>query len=337
MPTMQEIATLAGVSRGTVDRVLNNRGGVSEETKKKILEIAEMSNYEPNKAGIALAVQKRNLKIGVLLFQQSGLFFEDIKRGLAEKNEELSVYGITLEYRQTDFDENAQLAAIRELVDSGINGLIIAPWNHELIKKELLRLEADGIPVITVNTDINDSHRIAYVGSNPFKCGQVAGGLMGMITGGSGRIGIITGSHELQGHEARIQGFLDILSKKYPNLSVSAIEECRDDDYRSFELVQKMLSDDPKLNAFFFTAGGVYGGCKAIAAAKGDYKVITFDDIETTREYILSDVITATICQDPIAQGSRALSLLADILVLGKQPESATNYTDINIKIKESL
>ena len=83
MPTMQEIATLAGVSRGTVDRVLNNRGGVSEETKKKILEIAEMSNYEPNKAGIALAVQKRNLKIGVLLFQQSGLFFEDIKRGLA--------------------------------------------------------------------------------------------------------------------------------------------------------------------------------------------------------------------------------------------------------------
>ncbi|MCR4999180.1 MAG: LacI family DNA-binding transcriptional regulator [Lachnospiraceae bacterium] len=337
MPTMQEIAALAGVSRGTVDRVLNNRGGVSEETKKKILEIAEMSNYEPNKAGIALAVQKRNLKIGVLLFEQSGLFFEDIKKGLAEKNEELSVYGISLLYRQTDFDEKAQVAGIRELVESGINGLIIAPCNHESVKKELLQLEADGIPVITVNTDINDSHRLAYVGSNPFKCGQVAGGLMGMITGGSGRVGIITGSHELQGHEARVQGFTEILGRKFPGLVISDIEECKDDDYRSYEIVQKMLSDDPDITAFFFTAGGVYGGCKAIAAAEGDYKVITFDDIETTREYIRSDIITATICQDPVSQGSRALSLLADVLVLGKLPDEATNYTDINIKIKESL
>lgn len=337
MPTMQEIATLAGVSRGTVDRVLNNRGGVSEETKKKILEIAEMSNYEPNKAGIALAVQKRNLKIGILLYAQSNLFFEDIKRGASEKNEELSVYGITLIYRQCNFDEADQIRGIRALVDEGINGLIIAPWNHDLVKQELLSLEEQGIPVITVNTDINDSHRLAYVGSNPFKCGQVAGGLMGMITGGSGHIGIITGSHDLQGHEARIQGFSEILSQKFPNLHIDAIEECRDDDYRSYEIVQHMLSQHPDINAFFFTAGGVYGGCKAIAAAEGNFKVITFDDIATTREYVESGTISATICQDPVAQGSRAFSLLADILVLGKMPESVTNYTDINIKIKESL
>ena len=337
MPTMQEIAKLAGVSRGTVDRVLNNRGGVSEETKKKILEIAEMSNYEPNKAGVALAVQKRNLKIGLLLYAQSNLFFDDIKRGASEKNEELSVYGITLIYRQCNFDEQDQIQGIRALVDEGINGLIIAPWNHELVKQELLSLEEAGIPVITVNTDIDDSKRLAYVGSNPFKCGQVAGGLMGMITGGNGHIGIITGSHDLLGHEARIQGFSEILAQKFPNLHIDAIEECRDDDYRSYEIVQRMLEQHPDINAFFFTAGGVYGGCKAIAAADGDFKVITFDDIETTREYVLSGTISATICQDPVAQGSRAFSLLADVLVLGKQPESITNYTDINIKIKESL
>ena len=63
MATMQEIAKLAGVSRGTVDRVLNNRDGVNEETKKKVLEIAELMDYQPNKAGVALAAQKKNIKI----------------------------------------------------------------------------------------------------------------------------------------------------------------------------------------------------------------------------------------------------------------------------------
>ena len=53
MATMKEIAQLAGVSRGTVDRVLNHRGAVNEDTRKKVLEIAELLKYQPNKAGIA--------------------------------------------------------------------------------------------------------------------------------------------------------------------------------------------------------------------------------------------------------------------------------------------
>lgn len=68
MATMKEIAELSGVSRGTVDRVLNHRGIVNAETERKVLEIAKLLDYQPNKAGIALAAQKKKLKIGVLLF-----------------------------------------------------------------------------------------------------------------------------------------------------------------------------------------------------------------------------------------------------------------------------
>ena len=62
MATIKEIAELAGVSRGTVDRVLNNRGSVNPRTARKILEIAQALDYKPNKAGIVLAAQKKNLK-----------------------------------------------------------------------------------------------------------------------------------------------------------------------------------------------------------------------------------------------------------------------------------
>lgn len=62
MATMKEIAELSGVSRGTVDRVLNHRGIVNAETERKVLEIAKLLDYQPNKAGIALAAQKKKLK-----------------------------------------------------------------------------------------------------------------------------------------------------------------------------------------------------------------------------------------------------------------------------------
>ena len=79
MATMKEIAELSGVSRGTVDRVLNHRGIVNAETERKVLEIAKLLDYQPNKAGIALAAQKKKLKISVWLFSLSGCFLKELK------------------------------------------------------------------------------------------------------------------------------------------------------------------------------------------------------------------------------------------------------------------
>ena len=79
MATMKEIAELSGVSRGTVDRVLNHRGIVNAETERKVLEIAKLLDYQPNKAGIALAAQKKKLKIGVLLFGAENPFCSDLR------------------------------------------------------------------------------------------------------------------------------------------------------------------------------------------------------------------------------------------------------------------
>ena len=96
MATMKEIAELSGVSRGTVDRVLNHRGIVNAETERKVLEIAKLLDYQPNKAGIALAAQKKKLKIGVLLFGAENPFFDEVMDGLRQKLEELSLNAVFL-------------------------------------------------------------------------------------------------------------------------------------------------------------------------------------------------------------------------------------------------
>ena len=87
--TIKEIATLAGVSRGTVDRVLNHRGSVNPQTEQKILDIIQALDYKPNKAGIVLAAQKKNLKLGVILFGLGNPFYDDVLSGIREKAAEL--------------------------------------------------------------------------------------------------------------------------------------------------------------------------------------------------------------------------------------------------------
>ena len=362
MATMKEIADLAGVSRGTVDRVLNHRGIVNAETEKKVLEIAKLLHYEPNKAGIALAAQKKKIKIGVLLFGADNPFFDEVMDGLRRKLEELSIYGCSIVEKRIPFDLDRQLRTIDALVAEGIHGLILSPYNDKKVQEKIDGLWENGIPCVTVNTDIPDSKRIAYVGSDYYKCGQTAVGLLQLMTDGQIKVGIITGSRNVLCHEERIAGFLDRLSIKLPpsfyaytgdssdssrnvsnirssDVQIIDIIENEDDDYQSFERVSSLLAQHPDLSALYFTAAGVYGGCRAIlnASLQSVPKVITFDAVPTTQEMLNRGVISATICQQPDEQGARSLTLLVDYLLTGNLPEETLVFMDLSIKIKENL
>ena len=86
--TLQQIADLAGVSRGTVDRALNNRGRIKPEVEQRIKKIAKDVGYKPSRAGRALAMAKKNIKIGVILQLAQTPFMKDVLIGLkAGKNE----------------------------------------------------------------------------------------------------------------------------------------------------------------------------------------------------------------------------------------------------------
>ena len=339
MATMKEIAALSGVSRGTVDRVLNHRGSVNPDTAARVLEIAEKLNYQPNKAGLMLAAQKKNLKIGVILFQDTNPFFQEVLRGVHAKAEELSGYNCQVLVRQVSFDEGCQKNAIEKLEQEGIHGLVISPFNAPSIAAEINRLHEKGIPVITTNTDI-ESRRLAYVGSNYYLSGQTAAGLLGRMTCGDVIVGIVTGSSHILCHTGRIAGFRETIEKYYPNVRIlENIAENHDDDDESYHKVRDMLIRHPEINALYFTAAGVYGGCRAVLSLglSEKIKIFTFDKVDTTAEFVRQGVITATICQQPFLQGFRPLELLSRYLLEGIMPETEFQYVDIDIRIRENI
>ena len=105
--TMKKLAELAGVSRGTVDKVLNGRPGVKAETKKKVLEIAKALHYQPNILGKAL-VSRKPVKIGIILTPEYNPFVLEMLEGIRRAEREYTVFNLEISVRMLTALEPAE-------------------------------------------------------------------------------------------------------------------------------------------------------------------------------------------------------------------------------------
>ena len=338
MATIKEIAALAGVSRGTVDRVLNHRGSVNPATAERIEKIARELDYKPNVAGLVLAAQKKKLKLGVILFSPENPFYLDVFEGVSSKAEELAGYNCTVIVKQIASSVEAQLSAIEELVAEEINGIALAPYNDSRIRDKINLLSEQGIPVVTLNTDIENTRRIAYVGSHYTKSGSTAAGLLRLMTHGEVHVGIITGSSNILCHTERIAGFTESLKPFSDTIHIAEIVDVHDDEFESYEKTTVLLKRHPEINALYFVAGGVYGGCRSVKALglQNQMRIVAYDMVPTTKELLRQGIISAVICQQPKLQGSKPLALLFTYLTTGELPDREQHYVAVDIRIREN-
>lgn len=341
MATIKQIAELTNVSRGTIDRVLNNRGGVNPETEKKVRAAIEALNYLPNKAGMNLAVRKKKLKFGFILFSPSNYnpFFNSVESGIKKKAEDLEEFGVSVDIRYTRFNEfDKQIELLDFFANEGYNGVAIVALNTKAISAKIKELSEKGIPVVTVNTDIPDSGRLAYVGSNYYKSGETAANMMGLITGGNANIGVIMGSYNIMCITQRSEGFVEYLSRYYPTIQiVGTVTNDHYDEIESYLITQKLLKDHPEIDALFLAAAGATGACKAIVEEKPGIKVIAYDFIPATKELLEQGVIDVVIDQEPFYQGSKPLELLFEASTVGTSSIHEYYYTDAIIKVRGNI
>ena len=125
--TVKSLAQAAGVSRGTVDRVLHNRGdnrgAVKDEVAKRVRLLAKELGYVPNRAGRALAAYKTPIKIGALMPSVGNAFYQEIIQGINEAQNEFADLGLEVVLKEVEgFDEQVHLEAIdsRQLAQEGL-------------------------------------------------------------------------------------------------------------------------------------------------------------------------------------------------------------------------
>jgi LacI family transcriptional regulator len=207
-PTIKRIAALAEVSRGTVDRALNNRSGVDPAVAERIRRIADELGYAPHKAAKSLRFNHSPKTIGIVLPSVNRAFFDQIVEGVHQAAQELRDMGIGTTVNTVDAaDDTLVERAMNDMIEAHVAGLIITGPDTARVRSAVNRAVEVGIPVITINSDIPDSKRLCFVGQDLAKSGRVAGELMAKTVCGSGRVLAITGNLNFQAHNDRIVGF----------------------------------------------------------------------------------------------------------------------------------
>ena len=178
-PTIQTVAELAGVSRGTVDRVLNNRSYVRADVRARVLNAIQETGYlSPKEAHRQAAEAKLPLKpvrLGVLLPNWSGPFHEDVPRGIQAARSELEKRDVEVRVCTCETDiPRETIELLDELVNWGAQGIALCALNDISIEARIGELAEQGIPCITFNSDLPNSRRLCFVGQNYTQSGRIA-------------------------------------------------------------------------------------------------------------------------------------------------------------------
>ncbi|MBQ8586264.1 MAG: LacI family DNA-binding transcriptional regulator [Butyricicoccus sp.] len=343
--TIKQIADIAGVSRGTVDRALHNRDGVNPQIRDQILAIAEELGYRPNAAGKQLSAMKVRFKIGVVLPQDLCGFWTEVHRGVNAAAKELEDYGVTVVCRYlSGFSRKAQLPLLKELKDEGISALALAPVNDPVIAEQLRSFIDSGIPVATFNTEIENVSPLCYVGSDYDISGRTAAGLMHLFFGENPiRLLMLTGSNNMLSHTIRSTSFLQELDRCHPNWEL--VQTCRiyppseePDQKLGYDVAYTALKKHPEINAVFTTAGSIQTVARAIHDRGMSKKLvhISFDRNPTTLPALNDGSLTAVIDQDAFTQGYQPIRILFDRLVYGTSPASPRIIVPNSIYIRQN-
>ena len=252
---------------------------------------------------------------------------------------ELREFGVSIDIKRTRFNDfGKQLELLDYFADNCYNGIAITAQNTPAIAEKIKEISQKNIPVITVNTDIPNSGRLAYVGSNYYQCGKVAANLIELMTGGNAKIGIINGTNEIMCITERSVGFQDYLAARTTSMQlVSVANNFHYDEIESYLITKDMLDKDPNINALYLASADVSGACKAVVESERKIIVISHDCVPATRELVKQGIVAATIDQQPHYQGSKPLDILFDFTIDGIESVEEYYYVDAIIKISSNI
>ena len=320
-----DLARMAGVSRGTVDRVLHGRGRVDPEVEKRVLALARELDYKPSRAAQQLAMQKRSIKIGFISPIDSRGFWANLLRGTGAAAAELNEYGVTVLQRNFDrYSPEDQLSMIDELVDEGINGLVLVPLDNETIRSRIEELIKSGISVLLINSELTGIDPMCYLGCNYFESGQVVGALMHNFSGGKPmRLLILHGSQLMANHRQREEGFIHELETLGSVYEIVEKADITNDPEYAYKRTCEILKEHGGINAIFTITSNVPPVCKAIneLGMTGNVVHIGFSLTAATRPFLLDGSLTATIGQDAYQQGYQSLKIMFDYFSTGILPQ----------------
>lgn len=332
------IAEMAQVSIGTVDRALHGRNGISKATRERILQIAQEIGYTPNLAARALSAGKAAVRIGVCMPREIHFFYDQLWGGVLDEARRLEHLGVEFEFRPVRNLGEADTDAFRELMNIGVDGIILTAGNPDGLTPLINEAESRSVRVICVSTDAPQSQRSSIVCVEPNLNGQLAGELMGKFVPPGSKVAVIAGMLTALDHRAKTEGFSVTFPKNCQGGEVIRVIEGHEDEDESFQKTFELLGSVPDLAGLYVNTVNCLPVCRALGARNlaGKVRLITTDLFAEMSTYFSKGTITASIYQNPHRQGQLAVRVLADNLV-SNQPFPPSTHLSPGVVMSSNL
>jgi LacI family transcriptional regulator len=303
-PNLADVAARAGVGSATVDRVLNERGNVSEETVLRVLEAARALGLKR----ILPQSHHSLLRIEVILARPDlpliGRFLELFRTRARSFGRSVVIQRKVLK----DEEPGTMAHALRE---TGADAVITYVQGHPDVREAIADLKVRGVPVVTVIGDIPGSDRLAYAGTDHVKAGRTVGHLMA-CTARQGPVILLCNHLGFQSHADRVQGFRCYLADIGSPLEIVEVVEGRDDPVLSLRGLRAALKQHPNtVGIYNLGAANAAGGEAIRTSALEAPPVFIGQELTTASRLLLREgTMTFAIDQNPEDQASYAVAVL---------------------------
>jgi LacI family transcriptional regulator len=302
-PTTKDLAKAAGVSLATVDRVLNDRSGVREDTVKRVSEAIGKIGFIRNIQAANLA-RNKSYRFLFLLPQSGDQFLARLIARIAEANTAFASDALRADVGRIQDSDPHQIADLLGGLEPGdVDGVVLMAPESPQVRDAKARLVQRGIDVVTfISGQAADAGHAAFVGIDNFAAGATAGRLVGRFAGPSaGKVLVIAETMYARDSLERRLGFDQVIAQDFPHLTVLPSLETHGDADRSLRIIRRSFASHDTIAGVYVASSEARVPLEVVAGITMRERpvIIAHEHTPFTEAALRASQIDALITQDP--------------------------------------
>lgn len=327
-PTIKDLASEAGVSIATVNRVLAGNSGVRTGTMERVREAAEaIGFYGAGAIRSRIIAARPKMKFGFLLHQPGREFYQNIAKSLHKAAENVADCDVTIRIEFLE-DLTPQNTANRMLaLAENCDALGVVAAVHPILSQAVDQLQQRGLPVFGLVSQLSATGQVPYIGTDNWKAGRLAAWTIQNVCKSPGKVGILVGNHRYRCQEMNEAGFRSYFREFAPEFTLLEPLSTFESSAVAQEMTEKLLRDVPDLAGLFVAGGGITGVVSALrqTVEPGRIVVVCHQLLEVTRQALLDNYLTLLISY---GLEDFAARIMSGMIRAARNPEHG-NLTDI--------
>jgi LacI family transcriptional regulator, galactose operon repressor len=337
--TITDLAREAGVSVATVDRVLNRRLPVREDTALRVVAAAEVIGYHATGLLKQRMTEVKPCILGFLLQKRQDDFYKALANELLSATKTAtSIRGKAFIEFMDELVPSFIAAKIRE-IGSRVDVLAVVAVDHPLVSEAVEEIVAKGKPVFTLLSDLTTPARAGHIGVDSRKAGRTAAWTISRLAKKPGKIGILLGSHRYLSQETAEISFRSYMRENAPQFQLLEPLVNLDDQRIAYEAVEDMISSNADLVGIYMSGGGMEGLIRALRDENAGGRIIAVCNelIPVTRAALIDGTIDMVLATPVAPLAARAVAAMAQAANTGRHEGGALIQLQAEIFVSENI